>query len=496
MKTKLLLAVCIIANCLLPIANSFSQTTFQKTFGGTSDDWGFSVQQTTDGGYIITGTITSFGAGGQDVYLIKTDAGGNSLWTKTFGGITYDVGNSVRQTTDGGYIIAGTTYSFGVGNYDVYLIKTDANGNTLWTKTFGGTSSDEGYSAQQTTDGGFVITGYTGSFGAGNADVYLIKTDANGNTLWTKTFGRTNSDLGYSVQQTTDGGYVIAGLTDSFGAGLYDVYLIKTNGSGDTLWTKTFGGIGIDYGLSAQQTTDGGYVIAGVTQSFGAGIDDVYLIKTDGNGDTLWTKIFGGTDIDEGYSVQQTTDGGFVITGYTGSFGAGNADVYLIKTDANGNSGCNEGNTNTIVTTPSTIVTSPSPQVSSGGIVGNTATQTGSGGVVTTLCTSVGINELNSEISVAVFPNPTTGIFTIQMVNGNTSTINHQPLTIEVYNVLGKLVFQTTVNRKQETVNCDLRSLPSGIYFYKLSAPSPSGEKPVLSLSNEGEVITGKLIIQ
>src|SRR3972149_78207 len=321
MKTKLLLAVCIIANCLLPIANSFSQTTFQKTFGGTSDDWGFSVQQTTDGGYIITGTITSFGAGGQDVYLIKTDAGGNSLWTKTFGGITYDVGNSVRQTTDGGYIIAGTTYSFGVGN----------------------------------------------------ADVYLIKTDANGNTLWTKTFGRTNSDLGYSVQQTTDGGYVIAGLTDSFGAGLYDVYLIKTNGSGDTLWTKTFAG----------------------------------------------------RHIDEGYSVQQTTDGGFVITGYTGSFGAGNADVYLIKTDANGNSLCNEGNTNTIVTTPSTIVTSPSPQVSSGGIVGNTATQTGSGGVVTTLCTSVGINELNSEISVAVFPNPTTGIFTIQMVNGNTSTINH-----------------------------------------------------------------------
>src|SRR3990172_2495921 len=229
MKTKLLLAVCIIANCLLPIANSFSQTTFQKTFGGTSYDWGFSVQQTTDGGYIITGTTPSFGAGGQDVYLIKTDAGGNSLWTKTFGGITYDVGNSVRQTTDGGYIIAGTTYSFGVGNYDVYLIKTDANGNTLWTKTFGGTSSDEGYSAQQ----------------------------------------------------TTDGGYVIAGLTDSFGAGLYDVYLIKTNGSGDTLWTKTFGGIGIDYGLSAQQTTDGGYVIAGVTQSFGAGIDDVYLIKTD-----------------------------------------------------------------------------------------------------------------------------------------------------------------------------------------------------------------------
>src|SRR3990172_2968841 len=286
MKTKLLLAVCIIANCLLPIANSFSQTTFQKTFGGTSDDWGFSVQQTTDGGYIITGTITSFGAGYEDAYLIKTDANGNSLWTKTFGGITYDVGNSVRQTTDGGYIIAGTTYSFGVGNYDVYLIKTDANGNTLWTKTFGGTSSDEGYSAQQTTDGGFVI----------------------------------------------------AGLTDSFGAGLYDVYLIKTNGSGDTLWTKTFGGIGIDYGLSAQQTTDGGYVIAGVTQSFGAGIDDVYLIKTDGNGDTLWTKIFGGTDIDEGYSVQQTTDGGFVITGYTGSFGAGNADVYLIKTDANGNS--------------------------------------------------------------------------------------------------------------------------------------------------------------
>jgi len=310
------------------------QQTWEKTFGGAGDDEAWSVQQTTDGGYIIIGTTDSSGVTStSDIYLIKTDGNGDSLWTKTFGGTGEDRGRSVQQTTDGGYIIAGSTESFGNGNWDSYILKTDGNGDSLWAKSVVGHSVS---SVQQTTDGGYIITGMTISFGNGSSDAYLIKTDSNGDSLWTKTFGGTGA--GFSVQQTTDGGYIITGWiegTDSLS--FWDVYLIKTDGNGDSLWTKTFGETGGFFGQSVQQTTDGGYIITGSKNLWQGGTDkDVYLIKTDSNGDSLWTKTFGGTNFDDGYSVQQTQDGGYIITGCTYSFGNGGFDVYLIKTDGNG----------------------------------------------------------------------------------------------------------------------------------------------------------------
>ncbi len=336
MKTKLFLKILLLSIPFLFYTNMIIAQGWEKTYGGTGLDEGNSVQQTNDGGYIITGYTESFGSGFRDVYLIKTNANGDTLWTKTYGGTGYDDGLSVQQTNDNGYIIAGATNSFGAVNCDVYLIKTDANGDTLWTKTYGGTDYDIGYSGQQTNDNGYIIAGYTYSFGAGMGDVYLLKTDSVGDTLWTKTFGGAGDDMGNSVKQTNDNGYIIAGKTYSFGSGMGDIYLIKTDFIGDTLWTKTYGGTGWDEGTSVQQTIDNGYIIAGTTTSFGAGGYDVYLIKTNENGDTLWTKTYGGTLDDFGWSVKQTIDNGYIIAGHTYNFGAVNSDVYLIKTNENG----------------------------------------------------------------------------------------------------------------------------------------------------------------
>ena len=322
---------------ILAADSSAPDTEWEKTFGGSSADWGEEARQTTDGGYIIAGATRSYGAGGADVYLVKTDASGNMEWDNTYGGIGSDAAYSGQQTTDGGYIIAGATDSYGAGSRDFYLVKTDASGNKEWDKTFGGGSTDIAYSVQQTTDGGYIIAGYTNSYGAGGADVYLVKADASGNMEWEKTFGGGSTDIAYSVQQTTDGGYIIAGYTNSYGAGSYDFYLVKTDASGSKEWEKTIGGIYQDLAYSIAQTTDGGYIIAGQKADYSANWYYVYLVKTDASGNKAWEQTFGGSDYEEAYSVQQTLDGGYIIAGITFSYGAGEEDIYLVKTDASGN---------------------------------------------------------------------------------------------------------------------------------------------------------------
>ena len=311
---------------------------FCKAIGGPEDEEGNSLIQTSDGGYAIAGSTTSFGAGGADVYVVKLDAKGNLQWTKTIGGPKDDRGFSLIQTSDGGYAIAGYTTSFGAGGADVYVVKLDAKGNLQWTKTIGGPAREEGHSLIQTSDGGYAIAGYTRSFGAGDYDVYLLKLDANGNLQWTKTISAKNADfniLKLSLIQTSDGGYAIAGFTVSFGAGGTDVYVVKLDAKGNLQWTKTIGGPTIEAGNSLIQTSDGGYAIAGTTGSFGAGLLDVYVVKLDANGNLQWTKTIGGPESEAGFSLIQTSDGGYAIAGYTSSFDAGDLDVYVVKLDKN-----------------------------------------------------------------------------------------------------------------------------------------------------------------
>jgi hypothetical protein len=308
-------------------------TLWTRTYGRAGNDRGYSIQQTVDGGYIVAGYIGSINPPYDDLWLLRIDDNGDTLWTRTYGGAGIDRGHSVQQTLDGGYIIAGYTESFGAGISDMWLLKTDDSGDTLWTKTYGGTLSEEAWSVEQTSDGGYIIGGFTSSVGAGSYDAYLVKTDRNGDTIWTRTYGGAGADRAYSIQQTSDHGYIIAGSTGSFGAGNMDLYVIRTNADGDTIWTRTYGGTGYDYGRSVQKTYGGGFVIAGFTSSFGAGSYDAWLIRMNDEGDTLWTKVYGGTGDDQAYSVAQTSDGAYVLAGWTSSFGAGLYDVYLIVTD-------------------------------------------------------------------------------------------------------------------------------------------------------------------
>ena len=305
---------------------------FRKDFGGIGNDIGYSVKQTADGGLIIVGSTDSWGNGETDIWLIKTNNEGIKEWDKTFGGGEGDWGTSVQQTADNGFIILGHTLSFGNGYYDIFMIKTDSEGNEIWVKTFGGNEEDFGYSVIQTSDGGYILVGFTVSFGSGNKDVWIIKTDSQGNEEWNKTYGGSEREIGFAVEQTSDDGFIITGLTETNTFGLYDILLIKTDINGENIWEKNIGNGNYEVGSSVKQTQDGGFIITGYTISYGNGAKDIWLVKTDPVGEIEWDRTFGGIHNDGGHDVFQTNSGGFIVLGYTESSGNGQKDFKLIKT--------------------------------------------------------------------------------------------------------------------------------------------------------------------
>jgi len=438
-----------------------------KTYGGTSADFAYSVQQTSDGGYILTGYTESFGAGGRDIFLIKTDADGNLEWAKTYGGTNWDEARSVQQTSDGGYIVAGYTRSFGpVWNGEFFLIKTDADGNLQWAKTYGRPSWDEAYSVQQTSDNGYIMAGLTAAFGAGAYDIFLIKTDEYGNVQWANAYGGTSYEWAFSVQQTSDG-YIVAGYTESFVfvAGDRNIFLIKTDEYGNVQWAKTYGGMYWDEARSVQQTSGGGYIVAGYTASFGAGGGDLFLIKTDANGNVQWAKTYGGTDFDGAFSVRQTSDGGYIVAGQTGSFGAGSFDIFLIKTDANGDIGsCGIViNVTPTVTEPSVTVTPPPS-----GVIINTVNPTVT--TVTSPPLTITSPDLNiyapcplsddNELGISESCKPASGIIT--PYKGGIKVSGSGEFEVKVYNVSGVMV--KSVKGKNEVKI----ELSRGVYFVEV----------------------------
>ena len=331
-----------------------------------------SIQQTSDGGYIVAG-----GVGALDVWVLKLNASGNIQWQKTYGSdwaLEFDVANSIQQTSDVGYIVAGYTQSiYPFSGYNIWVLKLDQNGNVTWQKTYGGYAHDVANSIQQTSDGGYIVAGKTNSFGAGSSDVWVLKLDKDGNIQWQKTYGGHSIDEATSIQQTSDGGYIVAGYTWSFGAGGGGVWVLKLDKDGNIQWQKTYGGTDEDVASSIQQTSDGGYIVAGKTNSFGAGSSDVWVLKLDKDGNIQWQKTYGGPDGDEAHSIQQTSDGGYIVAGYTYSFGT-RQGAWVLKLDSNGNiPGCSvEGSSNATVKTTNAKVVDSSAIVTNTGVTPGT----------------------------------------------------------------------------------------------------------------------------
>ena len=465
----------------LTLAFTFSalcqQVQWARTYGGSWQDGGQCVTKTADGGFVLTGFNSSVNSShSKDVLLMKTNASGDEVWSRYYGGPMDDIGRCVRQTADGGYIITGMT-EVSPQVFDPFLIRTDSSGNFLWQRSYDFGDDDRGHAVWQTADGGFILAGqaWVGSVTFGSYDMYVVKTDATGNVEWQRTYeyddtASPGADVALSIQQLSDKGYIIGGFTqssvwasflvrtDSLGQSLWsrtyndgsvnecyavqttrdggfvltgglvsyvtdtDVFLIKTDSAGNPIWQKIYGGENADDGESVRELSDGGFAIAGMTASYGAGMWDVYVLRTNASGDTLWTRSFGGDSDDRGYSVDQADDGSIVLAGWSWSLGQGLGDAYVIKlndTPLNANADKNRPN--------------------SAGLCQN-------------------------------FPNPFNPTTTIRF-----QVAQAGPVTLKVYNVLGQEVaslLDAVMKPGEYSVEWEARLQSSGVYFYRLQTPT------------------------
>jgi len=438
-----------------------------RTYGGTGDDLALSVEQTSDGGFVVAGGTKSFGSGEEDIWVLRLDSSGNVVWQKSYGpgegrsvkqtseggfivagftgtftpvadafvfkldpsggviwsmtygggdrGDDFDAAFSVQQTSDGGYLVGGSTRSFAVGIEDAWILRLDSSGNVVWTKTYGGGACNIAYSAQQTSDGAFIFAGRRDSGGCVHEgpDAWVVRLNADGTIAWEETFGAPGvSDHGFSVQQTSDGGFIVAGETEAFGGFLAsDFWVLRLDGSGGVVWQKTYGGTGHDLGFSVQQTLDGGFIVAGMTSSFGAGDFDYWVLRLDSIGNVVWEKTYGGSGNDAAFSVRQTSDGGFVVAGFTGSFGAGGLEAMVLRLNAGGEissecplmgvSTATVRNTDFVATASNPTVTSPS---TTGTVTSPTVTDTSA--TTESQCEETpATEEVSIDIKPGSFPN-------------------------------------------------------------------------------------------
>ncbi|MCF8246651.1 MAG: T9SS type A sorting domain-containing protein [Saprospiraceae bacterium] len=390
---------------------------WEKYFGGSSSDAGYAIEKVSDG-FIIAGYSASF-AGGPSGYLLKVDENGTQLWARTF---PKRIFKSVKNTFDGGFIIGGDGWDEH-GNTDMWLIKTDASGSPQWEKSFGGThGADYGRAAVQTEDGGYAMVGENRSSASGSADVFLVKVSGNGSTLWQKSYGGSDWDFGNDLAITCDGGFIISGISDS-DATDRDIYLVKTDWDGNMQWEQRFGGPNYDHGNAVIQTKDGGYLVTGNNQEVGS--DDLVLIKTDDKGNLIWEKNYGAPSQSLGYDIWQAEDGEYIIAGalLTGMKGY---EVYLIKTD--------------------------------------------NLGVPTVDCNPAG------QLGVKVYPNPFRSFATFEVKGIDSEDI----IQLSLFDVSGKLVSHNSY--AGPTFDIQVEGFPTGLYVFQIK-------------TEQGKTKQGKLVI-
>ena len=379
---------------------------WQRTYGGESPDGASSIQQTSDGGYVVAGGTKSFGAGNGDFWVLKLGPDGTVEWQRTYGGDKQDAALSIQQTGDGGYIVAGATASFGVeDDYDSWVLKLGHDGTVEWQKTFGGDGWAWAHSVQQTGDGGYVVAGFTDYFITGGSTAWVSKLKSDGTVEWQKTYGGENGDYAKSIRQTDDGGYIVAGSTSSFSAGGTYLWVLKLRPDGTINWQKTYGGIYGSAAFSIRQTGDGGYVVAGRTASPGTGVVetlDLWVLKLRPGGAIEWQKTYGGINWDFANSIQEVNDGGYIVVGETESFGAGNEDIWVLKLRPDGSidPSCSfEGHTSVSVRDTNTDAESPNVEVkdSSAKALESTAVVQDTSVIENIQCTSTAIEKLHQR---------------------------------------------------------------------------------------------------
>ncbi|HOY30312.1 MAG TPA: T9SS type A sorting domain-containing protein [Bacteroidales bacterium] len=397
--------------------NAYGDTLWLNHYGTDSLEYANQIIQTVDGGYATVGYSSGCYSNYRNIYLVKTTNTGVVSWTKQIGGQGRENGTAIVQNVSGEYFIGGTSSYNSNGLLDFYLVKTNVNGDTLWTKKYGGSQSEEANSMRQTSDGGFILSGYSESFSFGSKDFYVVKTNSAGDTLWTKHYGGSLAEISKSVRQSSDGGYIMTGYSQSFGISTENMYVVKTNSLGDTLWTKTYGQAGrYSWGNDIIQTTDGGYAVTGFIETASTyGGFDLYLVKIDASGNVQWEKEFKiepantASTVSAGRSILQTSDGGFAIAGSW--FSGSTNELLFIKTDNNG---------------------------------------------------TVGLSELQTNPGFTVFPNPFHQSATLQFENSQ-----NENFTLIIFDSEGRTL-RTIVNTSPGKIEIERNNLSGGIYFFQL----------------------------